>query len=200
MKLSRLLLRPIAAAAGHVARRHLRAFLAAHQDTRAAQHRVLTDLLAAHADTAFGRDHSFAALRSYEDFTKAVPVRSYEELRPYMDRVWAGEPAALLPAGDDVLMFSRTSGTTGAPKHIPVTGCVLRTLRRGWNIFGLRELQDHPQAWLRCILPISCSLQPVPVSPGSKCIALRKFITCACRQLSSSSARSFSEGASYQAR
>jgi len=172
MNLSRILLRPLAAAAGYVAGRHLRAFLAAHQRTAQTQHRLLADLLAAHAETAFGRDHNFAALRSYDDFTAAVPVRSYEELRPYMVRVWTGETTALLPAGEEVLMFSRTSGTTGAPKHIPVTRRVLAGLRRGWNIFGLRELRDHPKAWLRCILPISSPMDELRSPAGVPCGAV----------------------------
>ena len=108
------------------------------EQTRLTQDRVLSELLAAHAGTAFARDHALAAVRTYEEFRRAVPVRAYEALRPYMDRVLAGEATALLPPGRRVLMFSRTSGTTGQPKHIPVTQRFLAEMRRGWNIFGPR--------------------------------------------------------------
>jgi len=172
MSLTRTLLRPAAYLAGRHAARQARAFLAAHQRTAETQHHVLMGLVRAHAETAFGRDHGFAAIRSYEDFARAVPVGSHETLRPYLDRVQAGEATALLPPGQRVLMFCRTSGTTGQPKHIPVGPTFLAEMRRGWNIFGSRTLRDHPAAWLRPILTISSSMNEARSPTGVPCGAI----------------------------
>jgi hypothetical protein len=105
-------------------------------------------------------------VRGYGDFVRAVPVGDYETHRPYMERVWAGQTTALLPAGERVHMFSRTSGTTGQPKHIPVTERFLAAARRGWNVWGLAALNDHRRAWLRPILQISSPLRELDSPTG----------------------------------
>jgi len=165
-------MRPVAFLAGLHARRQVGAFLAAHRRTRQVQDRLLGKLIAAHADTAFGREHGFSRIKSYEDFTSAVPVASYETLRPYLDRVFGGDTTALLPAGEKPLMFSMTSGTTGKPKYIPVTRRFLGSMRRGWNIFGLLALKDHPAGWLRPILQISSPVHETTSPGGVSCGAI----------------------------
>ena len=60
--------------------------------------------------TGFGRDHHFNNIRSYDDFKQAVPVRDYEVLKPYINRVVEGEEN-ILWAGKP-LYFAKTSGTT----------------------------------------------------------------------------------------
>ena len=172
MSISRTLLRPVAFVAGERASRQVRAFLAAHDRTAEVQERVLADLLRRHAETDFGRDHGFAAIGSYEDFVRAVPVGTYDTLRPYLHRVLHGRTVALLPGDEDVLMFSRTSGTTGEPKHIPVTGRFLAEMRRGWNIFGAKVLTDHPDGWLRPILTITSSMHETTSPSGLPCGAI----------------------------
>jgi len=172
MNVKRILLRPAAFLAGLHARRQMAAFLAAHRRTRAVQDALLAELIARHRDTAFGRDHGFASIRDYADFRSAIPVGSYQTHRPYIQRVLAGETTALLPADDEVRMFSLTSGTTGTPKHIPVTGRFLAQIRRGWNAWGLRALLDHKAAWLRPILQISSPMNEATSPMGKPCGAI----------------------------
>ncbi len=172
MRFARTLLRPVASLAAWHAAQQKRRFLAAHRRTRCVQEALLKELLCQHAETHFGREHGFASLRSYEDFTTAVPISNYETLRPYMEKVFNGQPEALLPPGQPVLMFSLSSGTTGKPKRIPVTPRFLQEMRRGWNIFGLRVLKDHPRAWLRPILPISSPMQESISPTGLPCGAI----------------------------
>ncbi len=172
MNLTRTLLRPVAWLAGRHAAGQLSAFLAAHERTAEVQEDLLRRMLAAHADTAFGRDHGFARIRTWADFAAAVPVGDYEARRPYLERVLNGESTALLPAGEDVVMFSRTSGTTGSPKHVPVTRRFLGEMRRGWNIFGLKLLGDHRGAWLRPLLTISSSTRETISPRGVPCGAI----------------------------
>ncbi len=89
------------------------------QDPVAAQQRIFASLLKDAANTAFGRDHGFAQIRSFANFAARVPVRDYEELRPYIDRVVAGEENVLWPGKP--VYFAKTSGTTSGAKYIPLT-------------------------------------------------------------------------------
>lgn len=84
-----------------------------------AQERVFRTLILRGGATAFGRDHHFDKIKSYEDFKKAVPIRDYEALKPYFERVKAGEPDVLWRGKP--LYFAKTSGTTSGMKYIPIT-------------------------------------------------------------------------------
>ena len=172
MSIRTQLLRPIAFLIGRHAMRQVNAFKVAHQRTADVQAGLLREMVAACAQTDFGRDHGLASVRTYEDFTRAVPVGNYDTLRPYIDRVFAGQTTALLPAGQRVMMFSQTSGTTGSPKCIPVTSRVLADTRRGWNVWGLMALMDHKDAWLRSILQISSSMRENQSPTGLPCGAI----------------------------
>lgn len=83
------------------------------------QHKVFKNLISEAKHTAFGQDHSFNDIKTYADFTARVPIRDYEELKPYVDRVVAGE-ADILWKGKP-LYFAKTSGTTSGAKYIPIT-------------------------------------------------------------------------------
>jgi phenylacetate-coenzyme A ligase PaaK-like adenylate-forming protein len=83
------------------------------------QQKVFQDLIASAAATQFGKDHNFNQIKSYADFAKQVPIRDYEELKPYVDRVVKGE-ADILWKGKPTY-FAKTSGTTSGAKYIPLT-------------------------------------------------------------------------------
>ncbi|PST81799.1 hypothetical protein C7T94_18185 [Pedobacter yulinensis] len=85
----------------------------------AAQEKTLKKLVAQAKNTAFGRDHDFASIRNHADFRVRVPVRDYEQLRPYVDRVVAGERDVMWPGKP--LYFAKTSGTTSGVKYIPIS-------------------------------------------------------------------------------
>lgn len=85
----------------------------------AAQQKTFKQILQQAKNTAFGRDHGFAEIQSYEDFKKRVPIADYEELRPYIDRVVSGEPDVLWPGKP--LYLAKTSGTTSGVKYIPIS-------------------------------------------------------------------------------
>ena len=70
-------------------------------------------------NTAFGIDHDFNQINSYEEFTQAVPIRDYEGLRAYIERVVNGEHDILWPGLPKY--FAKTSGTTSGIKYIPIT-------------------------------------------------------------------------------
>ncbi len=83
------------------------------------QHEVFQKLISDAATTQFGKDHDFISINNHEDFVKRVPVRDYEDLKPYVERVVAGEED-ILWKGKPVY-FAKTSGTTSGAKYIPIT-------------------------------------------------------------------------------
>jgi len=122
--------------------RHRRAFEAAADHPVSAQMRVLRRLLGDNADTAFGREHAFAAGATPAEFARRVPIGDYEAFRPWVARIVAGERRVL--TAETPFMFTATSGTTGEPKLVPVTASwagVMAALMRLWTVHALR---DHP--------------------------------------------------------
>lgn len=83
------------------------------------QEKVFKELLKKGKKTVFGKDHHFDDIKTYEDFKKNVPISDYEGLKPYVDRVVAGESDVLWEGKP--LYFAKTSGTTSGAKYIPIT-------------------------------------------------------------------------------
>jgi len=83
------------------------------------QQKVFKKLILESKETAFGKDHNFSKIYSYQEFKNQVPIRDYEELKPYVERVVAGESDVLWKGKP--LYFAKTSGTTSGTKYIPLT-------------------------------------------------------------------------------
>tara|TARA_R110002072_G_scaffold22771_8_gene79781 strand:+ start:5254 stop:6750 length:1497 start_codon:yes stop_codon:yes gene_type:complete len=83
------------------------------------QNRVFQDLISEATNTQFGQDHDFVSINNYKDFVKRVPVRDYEALKPYVEKMVAGEEDILWK--DKPIYFAKTSGTTSGSKYIPIT-------------------------------------------------------------------------------
>ncbi len=69
--------------------------------------------------TRFGKDHQFAEIKSYEDFKQRVPLADYEDLKPYIYRINAGQSNVLWKGKPKY--YAKTSGTTSGAKYIPLT-------------------------------------------------------------------------------
>ncbi len=83
------------------------------------QQRTFEKIISAASNTRFGRDHGFADIRSHADYVRQVPVRDYEDLKPYIERVVRGESDVLWPGKP--AYFAKTSGTTSGTKYIPIS-------------------------------------------------------------------------------
>ena len=83
------------------------------------QDKVFKKLISKAKNTAFGKDHDFKNIVSYNDFKDRVKVTDYEGLRTYVDRIVAGESDVLWIGKP--LYFAKTSGTTSGAKYIPIT-------------------------------------------------------------------------------
>ncbi|MCO6495121.1 MAG: GH3 auxin-responsive promoter family protein [Bacteroidetes bacterium] len=80
---------------------------------------VFQKLIKGLRQTKFGRDHNADNINTYEDFKKAIPIRDYESLKPWIDEVVAGKPDILWKGKP--IYFAKTSGTTSGAKYIPIT-------------------------------------------------------------------------------
>lgn len=85
----------------------------------ATQDAILQNLIKNGRKTVFGRGHKLDDVNTYDEYRKAVPIRSYEDFRPYLTKIkqgkhnilWKGQP----------LYLAKTSGTTSGIKYIPVS-------------------------------------------------------------------------------
>lgn len=83
------------------------------------QQKVFQELINEAAQTQFGKVHDFSSIKSHSDFVQKVPVRDYEGLKHYVDKVVKGEENVLWKGKP--LYFAKTSGTTSGAKYIPLT-------------------------------------------------------------------------------
>ncbi len=83
------------------------------------QERVFSELIQKASNTEFGKDHDFKNIKSHSDFIHNVPIRDYESLRGYVEKIKEGRKDVLWPGKP--LYFAKTSGTTSGVKYIPIT-------------------------------------------------------------------------------
>ncbi len=91
------------------------------------QHQVMKRLLAKAVDTEWGKSHFYDKIHTYEDFQKFVPVQTYDDIKPYVERMRHGERDVLWPG--QVRWYAKSSGTTNdKSKFIPVSPDGLRDI------------------------------------------------------------------------
>ncbi len=78
-------------------------------------------------DTEWGKKFDYQSIRNYEDFSNRVPIQNYEEIKPYVERLWAGEQNLLWPSR--IRWFAKSSGTTNdKSKFLPVSNDALKDI------------------------------------------------------------------------
>ena len=84
------------------------------------QEELLTSLLLRAQSTEIGKKYDFASIKNYREFTERVPVTTYEEIQPDIERGRRGEDNIFWPT--PIKWFAKSSGTTNAKsKFIPVS-------------------------------------------------------------------------------
>ncbi len=133
------------------------------------QTRALFSKLRRNEDSAFGREHGFRHIRTVSDFRKAMPVRDYAYFEPYIERVKRGELSAMFGPGEELVMFSMTSGTTGSPKYIPVTTSFVKSYRQTGLLWGAYAYYGHLEMLEGKILPVVSSMREQVTDLGVPC-------------------------------
>ena len=83
------------------------------------QLQIFNQLIQKGSETKFGKDHSFKSITNTLEFREKVPVRDYEELLPYLDKILEGDSDVLWPGRP--IYYAKSSGTTSGAKFIPIT-------------------------------------------------------------------------------
>ena len=80
----------------------------------------LKKLVSKAVHTEWGVKHGYGIIRSYEDYIRQVPIQSYDDIKPYVERMRHGARNVLWPS--QVRWYAKSSGTTNdKSKFIPVT-------------------------------------------------------------------------------
>ena len=109
------------------------------------QGKQLRHLLKTAKNTIWGNKYGFNDIRDYSTFRNRVPVSTYEDLAPFIERMINGEKDVLWPS--TVHWFAKSSGTTNArSKYIPVTKEILKKChyKGGADVVAL-YLHNNPQ-------------------------------------------------------
>ena len=115
------------------------------RDPESAQAATLQRILAANTDTTFGRAHGFARATTPGAFRDTTPVQDYETLRPYIEsQRTTGNPEL---TRETPMFYAQTSGSTGAPKYIPVTRTVLDGFKSEQALFTYLQYRARPAAF-----------------------------------------------------
>ena len=109
---------------------------------------LLLRRIAQHADTQFGRDHDFGAIRTAADFRRRVPITTYDYLEPYIDRVRNGDLNALFGRWHGSLDVRDDVGDDESAQDDPRHARIAPRLSRGMDDLGhhglRRPLPDPP--------------------------------------------------------
>ncbi len=133
------------------------------------QQEVFTELIGAAKGTEWGKKYDYASIKTIADYQDRVPVSSYEDFFPYIERNLRGEQNILWPS--DINWFSKSSGTTNArSKYLPVSSESLEKshFRGGKDIMTLM-LENKPDSKLYDgkALSIGGALHPNPYNTNT---------------------------------
>lgn len=113
------------------------------EDPRAAQAVCLKHILRAGGASVYGRQHDYARLGSIEAFQAHVPIADYHTIEPFIGKIADGSnPRAL--THERVMAFSTSSGTTAAPKLIPISKGAIQCELLASSMYLSYLARDHP--------------------------------------------------------
>lgn len=102
------------------------------------QEDLLQKIIRQNKNTVYGRKYHFSAIKNVKDFQNILPIVTYEDLHPFIDRMLKGQKNVLTK--QKVIFFATTSGSTNKPKLIPVTKQRINQLYKEltlWAVFIL---------------------------------------------------------------
>jgi GH3 auxin-responsive promoter len=109
---------------------------------KVAEETLLEKIVRPNAASEIGRLHGFGGIASIEDYRRRVPIRGYEDFRPFIERMVEGEEGVLFT--EPIRRFFLTSGSTAKPKYVPVTSSFVRDKSRAFGIYWSLVFDQHP--------------------------------------------------------
>ena len=113
----------------------------ASRNVEATQAKTLMKLLSRNTATNFGEKHAFGTIDSVAAFQKAVPVQSYEDVKPFIDEIATGTRNVL--TADSVQRFGVSSGSTSASKLVPYTASLVTEFQEGVDPWTYHLMRDY---------------------------------------------------------
>ncbi|MDX2052441.1 MAG: GH3 auxin-responsive promoter family protein [Polyangiaceae bacterium] len=101
----------------------------AARNPRRAQEASLASLVRRAEMTSFGQRYGFSGISSVKSFQARVPLRRYEDLKPWFEQALAGNKNVTWPG--KIRYFGMTSGTTAGNKYLPISADSVRQQQRG---------------------------------------------------------------------
>lgn len=90
------------------------------EKARQVNDRLLLDIIRENRSCEYGKKYGFADIRSVEDFKKKVPICTYRDIAPYIERMYENNEQNVLTS-QKIIGYATSSGSVGKPKHIPRT-------------------------------------------------------------------------------
>ncbi len=106
------------------------------------QRRLLNTYLSRNAATEFGRAHDFSRLSSWEDYSARVPIGTYDDFQPWIERIAHGEDNVL--TSEKVDMLEPSSGSSGPEKWVPYTRTLQAEYRRAVAAWMAQNFIESP--------------------------------------------------------
>ena len=153
---------------------------------QAAQRELLLDILKRNRATEYGKEHFFSRLSDATAFTRAVPVNTFSDLAPYVQKMKEGR-RDILTSGK-LCRFNLTSGTTDEPKYVPVSRTGMTREAAATIQWLYRALRDHPSFLDHSVLCVTGALVEGSTPCGVPCGSASGMLY---RSLRSLSPRSF---------
>jgi len=100
-------------------RKSLRAVDDNSREAEAINDELLFRIVHDNASTEYGREHGFTAITSIDEYKERVPLSTYDDYAPYIERMVKDGEEGLI-TNYPVTHYARTSGSIGVPKYIPV--------------------------------------------------------------------------------
>ncbi|MCA9616580.1 MAG: GH3 auxin-responsive promoter family protein, partial [Myxococcales bacterium] len=121
-------------------------FARALRDPMRAQRETLSAALAQGRDTAYGREHGLGDATDPASFARRVPILRPDDLAPWVARQMQGESRVL--SVEDPVYFVRTTGSTGTPKHVPITRAYVGDFQKTVHVALWHLHRRFPRAFL----------------------------------------------------
>ncbi len=105
------------------------------------QKSILHEILKKNKKTNYGKLYDFAHIKTIEEYQTKVPLITYEDIIPFIQKIKDGEQNILTK--DKVIFLATTSGTTSHVKLIPVTKDRMKNFKRELYLWSVYVLKDH---------------------------------------------------------
>ena len=147
----------------------VRRFLASVADPKPAQEKRLEVILRSARGTRFAAEHGLSPGMSLDAYRAATPVQTFEQLAPWFTAVSNGERRVLTRERTSQLL--ETSGTTGRPKHLPVTPTWAKGVSEAQQLWVMAMVRDHEAVSkgkaLTVVSPAAHAVSPGGLAIGS---------------------------------